>query len=62
MEAFPSEQFQVKGFEPCRRGRADHLVCDEGLLCDERGILRLQHAKPTVLFEYGIAHWCFLPL
>jgi hypothetical protein len=56
MDDFPAEQFQVKGFEPSRRGRTDYLVRDDGLLCDERCILRLQHAKPTVLFEHCMAH------
>jgi hypothetical protein len=56
MDVFPSEKFQVKGFELCRRSRADHVGHDDVLLCDERRILRLQRSKLTALFNHGNAH------
>src|SRR4029450_2797134 len=55
MDTFPSEKLQIDSFEPCRRRRADHVVRDDGLLCDERCILRLQHSKPTGLFDQCMA-------
>jgi hypothetical protein len=56
MDAFPSAKFQGKGFEPGRRRRADHVVRDNVLLCDERRILRVQRSKLTALFNQCIAH------
>jgi len=56
MDVFPSAKFQVKGFEPRRRSRADHVVRDDVLLCDERRILCLQRSKLTALVNHYIAH------
>jgi hypothetical protein len=56
MDAFPSAKFQLKGFEPGRRGCTDHLVRDDVLLGDERPILRLQRSKLTALFNPCMAH------